>query len=109
MNNIKLIGSSKIDIAGYKCPFVKENPVVIELPGIQGYYVPVFKELSDLENAMRYIKLFRYRLEMVGNTDKFYEIIREGGARIVVNPKGYNGITVWDAILPMSEGLILPG
>jgi len=97
----------KITLTGYGIPFIQDSPAVIKLPKLNGYFVPVFKELSTLEDAMRYLKVIKYRVEYVGNTEKFYEMVVSAGTKIVINPKAYNGITIWDGILPTEEDLIV--
>lgn len=96
----------RINLTGYGIPFIQDSPTVIKLPMLDGYFVPVFKELSVLEDAMRYLKVTKYRVEYVGNTEKFYEMVTSAGTKIVINPKAYNGVTIWDGVLPQEENLI---
>jgi hypothetical protein len=105
--NSRVVSNQEINISGYMCPFIKENPVVVELPMMNGHHVPVFKELSVLEDAMRYLQVKKYRIEIVGIQQKFLEVITSGGAKIVINPKSYNGITIWDNIIPEEDPKII--
>ena len=105
-SGVRVVGTEKIDISGYMCPFIQANPVVVELPGLIGHYVTIFKELSILEDAMRYLEVRKYKIEMIGNGHKFCEIVRKEDARIVINPKSYNGVTIWDGVLPMENNII---
>lgn len=104
---VQVVGTERIDLSGYLCPFVQANPIVVELPGLIGHYVTVFKELSVLVDAMRYLDVQKYKVEMIGNGHRFYELIMQDNAKIVINPKAYNGITIWDGILPMENNIIV--
>lgn len=103
------IFDARVDLIGHFTPFVKGNPIVVELPGVHGYYVPVFTKKEDMESAMRHLQIFRYETVLVGSTKKFYDLCRSAGTQVVVNPKSYNGVTVWEQLLPNEARVILPG
>jgi len=94
------LGDSKIDITGYFCPFYEHQPIVVELPGIAGVYVPVFKDRGDMVDACRYLKIWKYQVTIISNGIEFVNWIKQADPHVVVNPKAYNGRCVWDALLP---------
>lgn len=94
------LGETKIDITGFFCPFYEQQPVVVELPGIAGVYVPVFSKRETLVDACRYLKIWKYEVVCISNGIQFVDWVKRAEPHVVVNPRAYNGRCVWDGLLP---------
>jgi len=99
----------RVNLMGHFTCLVKGDPVVVELPGVTGFYVPIFTKKEDMHDAMRYLQVYKYEVVLVGSTKAFYELVRSAQVQVVLNPRAYNGRCVWDQLLPHEEGVIVPG
>lgn len=76
-------------------PFVNDQPVIINMPGVTMQFVPFYSTVEKLYESMRYMGYDDYNIKQVDNIKECVSSIVDYGLRVMLDPYIHNGNTRW--------------
>lgn len=82
-----------------------DRPVLVQQPGIEEYFVPVFSTVEKLKQGMVFIGVKGYSIKKVVDSLEFITSIREVGVRVMLDPRPDldEQITRWTELILAGE------
>ena len=77
-----------INITGKFVPFLKDKPVLMEMPGEPDKWIAIYTKEDDLHKTMERCEIVDYNVKVIENGQEFFQSIMESAFfRIMLDPK----------------------